>query len=233
MPNFSIRSTKSELLDAPNIPKEALYQNLRELETINKLLGGHLATRIGLEKLLRDKTREYTIADFGCGGGDTLRFVYHWAQKNGLKLKLIGFDLLDDAISFSKEYTPESFGIEYRQANFYDIDSSEQFDVVISSLFTHHLYDDDLKSVLLKKRQQSRIGFIINDLHRHPLAYHSIKWLTAFLSKSHLVKNDAPLSVLKGFKSKEWAIILNECGIQNFNIQWIWAFRHLIIAKSE
>ena len=51
--------------------------------------------------------------------------------------------------------------------------------------------------------ETAKHGFFINDLHRHPLAYHSIRILTSLFSKSYLVKNDAPLSVLRGFKKKE------------------------------
>jgi hypothetical protein len=77
--------------------------------------------------------------------------------------------------------------------------------------------------------ENSRSGFFINDLHRHPLAYHSIRLLTCFFSKSYLVKHDAPLSVLRGFKKKEMEELLNSAGIQHYKIQWKWAFRWLVI----
>ena len=73
MVDFKVRSRTEELLDEPGIPSEALFQNLRELETINRLLGGHNATIWGLKKLLKNKDKTYTIIDYACGGGDTLR----------------------------------------------------------------------------------------------------------------------------------------------------------------
>jgi hypothetical protein len=78
-------------------------------------------------------------------------------------------------------------------------------------------------------KENSNIGFFINDLHRHSLAYYSIKWLTALFSGSYLVKNDAPLSVARGFKKKEWDNIFKAAGISNYKIQWKWAFRYLIL----
>jgi hypothetical protein len=75
-------------------------------------------------------------------------------------------------------------------------------------------------------------GMIINDLHRHWFAYYSINTLTHFFSKSELVKNDAKLSVLKGFTKKEWKSCLSELGFDRFYIHWVWAFRHLIILKK-
>jgi hypothetical protein len=53
------------------------------------------------------------------------------------------------------------------------------------------------------------------------------------LSNSAYVKNDAPLSVWRGFKKKEWESILQSAGYQNSKINWVWAFRHLIIEKME
>ena len=77
---------------------------------------------------------------------------------------------------------------------------------------------------------------IVNDLERNPIAYYSIKWLTRLFSKSYLVKNDAPLSVARGFKKREWAAILSKGGATNFTIKNKWAFRHQVIVygnKSE
>jgi hypothetical protein len=82
-------------------------------------------------------------------------------------------------------------------------------------------------------RSNSTIGFFINDLHRHPLAYHSIKWITKIFSKSYLVKNDAPLSVLRGFKRKEWKGLFQQAGIDNYELQWKWAFRWLIVSANK
>jgi hypothetical protein len=77
-------------------------------------------------------------------------------------------------------------------------------------------------------KETCRIGFLINDLHRHPLAFYSIKLLTQVFSKSYLVKNDAPLSVQRGFTRSEWESIFLAAGINNYSIEWRWAFRWLI-----
>jgi hypothetical protein len=85
--------------------------------------------------------------------------------------------------------------------------------------------DEDLVFMLHWMKQNSRVGFFINDLHRHPLAFYSIQFLTRVFSKSYLVKNDAPLSVKRGFKKKEWKELFDLAGIHNFDCQWRWAFR--------
>ena len=76
-------------------------------------------------------------------------------------------------------------------------------------------------------------GFFINDLHRHWLAYYSIQNITRIFSRSYLVKNDAPLSVARGFKKDEWKELMKNAGIQNYSISWRWAFRYLIVYSNE
>jgi hypothetical protein len=106
-------------------------------------------------------------------------------------------------------------------------------DIIFSSLFCHHFTNEELERQLQWMQRHARVGFFVNDLHRHPLAYYSIKWLTAIFSKSYLVKNDAPLSVLRGFSRKEWQQLLNNAGIVNFSVSWKWAFRWLVTGVSQ
>ena len=66
-----------------------------------------------------------------------------------------------------------------------------------------------------------------------PLHIIRFKLLTKLFSNSYLVKNDAPLSVARGFIKKEWQKVFKIAGIKQFKIQWQWAFRYLIISSNE
>ena len=76
----------------------------------------------------------------------------------------------------------------------------------------------------------ARKGIVINDLHRHWFAYHSIKVLTRFFSKSKMVRNDAAVSVKRSFRKNEIAKILFKSGIHGFDLSWHWAFRWKVVA---
>lgn len=232
MPDLSYRSRQRELLDQPVLDQEEIFRNLHELDRINALLGGHAATLKGLNELIKNPSRTYHIVDYACGGGDTLRKIYKWGQTKGLDLKLTGFDLLPQAIEYATKHS-EEYPINYQIADFMDFQTEDPVDIACCALVCHHFYDDDLHAFLQKMRAQARLGVVINDLHRHPFAYYSIKWLTALLSNSRYVKNDAPLSVWRGFKKQEWQSILNSAGFSNYQINWVWAFRHLILEKKE
>jgi hypothetical protein len=104
-----------------------------------------------------------------------------------------------------------------------------KFDIVLSTLFFHHFSSRQLIEFFKQLKDQVSIGFIINDIHRHWFAYHSIKLITKFFSRSPMVKSDAPLSVLRAFSRDDLITILTSAGIKNYEIRWRWAFRWQVI----
>ena len=231
---FSQRSYESELLDAPDIPKELLFKNLHELDVVNRTLGGHAITLTGVKKLLTDKSKTYHIVDIGCGGGDAMKRIAEWARSNGYKVILTGVDMNPDAIDYMKEYCKgysEITGIVSDYRDF--LKNNDSVDIVHCSLFCHHLKDEELVELFSCVNKYVTVGLIINDLQRHWFAYYSIKFLTRLLNGSSLVKNDAPLSVLRGFRKNELHNLLQQSGIKNAGISWKWAFRYLVFYKKR
>jgi ubiquinone/menaquinone biosynthesis C-methylase UbiE len=228
--DFSSRSYQKELLDRDDIPFDDIKENMRELNIINSTLGGHKITLTGLKKLISNK-KQITICEIGCGGGDNLQSIQDWCSKKNIDAKLIGIDINSNCIKYaqSKNAGFEFITNDYRSVNF----ANEKPGIIFSSLFCHHFTNEELISMLRWMKLNSKIGFFINDLHRHPLAYHSIKWITKTFSKSYLVKNDGPLSVLRGFKKKEWEELLRQAGVDNYTLHWKWAFRWLIISPDN
>src|SRR5687767_8527369 len=104
MPSFSQRSDQKELLDSKHIPFDDIARNMKELNTINSLLGGHAITAEGLEKMIQGShlQYEYSILEVGCGGGDNLRVLKSWAQKRNLQVKLVGVDINKECIEFAR-----------------------------------------------------------------------------------------------------------------------------------
>jgi 2-polyprenyl-3-methyl-5-hydroxy-6-metoxy-1,4-benzoquinol methylase len=234
MVNWKKRSYKKELLDADGIPTNDIQQNLRELNTINAQLGGHRITLTGIRSFIPflDK-KSLTICEIGCGGGDNLYAIHKWLDAHNISATFIGIDIKESCTSYAHEQYPD-LPASWITDDFANVSFGDtKPDIVFCSLFCHHFAESDLIKTIQWMNTNSYAGFFINDLHRHPVAYHSIKWLTRFFSKSYLVKNDAPLSVLRGFLKKEWIKIFSSAGILNYSIKWKWAFRHLIICRHE
>lgn len=230
MPSFKKRSDRKELLDRNDIPFEDIKRNMQELDFINKNLGGHDITLDGIVSLIKDKlnfNRQLKVVEIGCGGGDNLRTIRNWAERIHLPVQLQGIDINPECIEYATQLK-RNRGIEFILSDYTQVIFDEKPDIIFSSLFCHHFKEDELVFMLKWMEENSSIGFFINDLHRHWLAYYSIRFLTKIFSKSYLVKNDAPLSVQKGFKRKDWNAMFEKASIPNFNCKWRWAFRWLI-----
>lgn len=225
--NWQHRSSQKELLDNDNIPFADIKQNMRELNVINTLLGGHRITLKGFQTLIKKK--QIHVCEIGCGGGDNLLSIFYWCKKNNIKVTFTGIDLKEECIQFAKTKTDLQACTTWITSDYKSVVFDEKPDVIFSSLFCHHFTDEELITQLQWMQQQSSLGFFINDLQRHSLAYHSIKILTQLFSRSYLVKNDAPLSVMRGFTKKEWQNIFTKANIASYQIKWQWAFRYLII----
>jgi len=225
-------------MDEFTLGGEAMAQTLRELRFINKWLGGNAVTMQGLD-ILKDTIAEaknqpsgdtITIADMGCGGGDMLILMAEWARKRQLSVRFTGVDANDYIIGYAQEHTAHFPEIAYSNANVFSPDFQQQpFDIVTCTLFCHHFTDEELIILFRSLKDQVRVGIVVNDLHRHWLAYHSIKWLTRWFSRSYLVKNDAKLSVQRSFRRADWERILHKAGIEKYQIVWRWAFRWRLV----
>jgi 2-polyprenyl-3-methyl-5-hydroxy-6-metoxy-1,4-benzoquinol methylase len=224
---FKNRSQARELLDQESIPEQDLFQNLRELDFINHWLGGYAISFGGLKKLVK-AGRKYTFVDIGCGGGDTLKHIKKWRTKRGYHIDLHGVDIKPVCIQYAAS-NPDNAGIHFICDDYKHIFRHiPQIDILHACLFCHHLPHEELVKLIRFALEHQSI-LLINDLERNPFAYYAIKLLTGLFSKSYLVKNDAPLSVLRGFKRKEWVAILEEAGAKNYTVKNKWAFRHEVI----
>lgn len=231
MINLSHRSYQKELMDADNIPFPAIAQTLKELNTVNTLLGGHATTLKGMEYFVKDKT-PVTVCEIGCGGGDNLSAIYKYCCKRDVPVDFIGIDKNPECIAFAMQQYPE-LPCEWICSDYATVKFPTQPAIIFSSLFCHHFTDEELIKMLQWLRFYSERGFFINDLHRHWLAYYLIKYLTHLFSRSYLVKNDASISVARGFIKPDWKRMFREAGLYGYSIRWRWAFRFLITYKKE
>jgi hypothetical protein len=216
------KSHQKELLDADEIPEADLIQNLKELKFINTSLGGHDVIKKGLKRFGKER---HKILEIGSGGGDNLMML----KRNFPENEYAGLDIKEVCVAYSKSLDAE---INWIKEDYKKHQPEKPYDLIFNSLFCHHFDNESLVEMLKWMNKNSKKGFFIGDLHRHWLAYYSIKLLTKLFSKSYLVKNDAPLSVQRGFTKKEWQILLQKGGIENYSIRWCWAFRHLIVVRK-
>jgi|TARA_B110000971_G_scaffold165829_1_gene169858 hypothetical protein len=227
------RTDKEELMDDFSIGGDLLRDTLDKLENINRWLGGNLMTVKSLKKVLSNhpKEQEVVIADIGCGHGDILRDVAKFGRKNGYKMKLIGMDANPTAIAYANELSAEFPEISFKTEDiFSDKFKNREFDVVLATLFLHHFKEPQLVSFLKNTLKQTKIAVIVNDLHRHKLAYYLFMLLSAFI-KNKMIIEDGLTSVLRGFKRNDLERISKKLKVKA-QISWKWAFRFQWILKE-
>lgn len=232
MIDFSKRSYERELMDLPFEKKEDFFTNLNEIELINKLTGGPPHTFSTLKKLIAKapKKEVLEIVDIGFGAGDMLQYILDRQHELPCKVKLIGVDLLPEAKEYAVKYHPSlASNVEFHVCDYREyMKAKSKVDIVIAGLFCHHLTDEQLVEFFGYIHQYTSIGGIINDLARSPVAYYGIKIPTQLFSKSRFTKNDAPLSVLRGFHRNELEAILKEANVKDYSLKWKWAYRYLL-----
>ena len=230
---FTYRSAEKEYLDNSSIATVDLCRNLIELNVINTHLGGYNGSCKGLHTILKGKGTVKTVLDIGFGGGDSIKALSRSAEKENRKLFFYGVDLKPYCMEYAQNNLVALSNKELICDDYRNIspDLLKKVDVIHCSLFLHHLSDAEIIDLFRFSRAHQCI-ILVNDLHRHWLAYYLIKVLTRLFSSSYLVKNDAPISVKRGFRRKELMQLLKKAGYTNYSIQWSWAFRFILIAKE-
>tara|TARA_B100000780_G_scaffold275250_1_gene241560 strand:- start:365 stop:1087 length:723 start_codon:yes stop_codon:yes gene_type:complete len=230
----SHRSSEIEMMDDFTIEGVVFRDTLDKLEIINRFLGGNKLTIHGLKKLLQNqsKNKTITIVDLGCGHGDILRDVAEFGRKKNYSFKLIGIDANFAAIEYARELSKEYSELSFEMIDIFSEDFKKQsYDIVLCTLFLHHFKNEELISFLKSTIKKATIGVVINDLHRHKLAYYLFK-LIGFFIKNKMIREDGLISILRAFKRKDLENISIQMKVQ-FSIQWKWAFRYLWVLKKD
>ncbi len=234
--DFSNRSSTIEIMDDLACDGEVVFQTLRELDTINQWLGGNVVTINALKKSWATIPKEHiiTLADLGCGSGEMLRLISSLAEKENRKVKLVGFDANPHIIEYARNHSRKFSNISFESTNVFSKEFQDQkFDFILATLFMHHFTESELIDLFSSLKKQTRYAIIINDIHRHTLAYYSIKWLTQLFSRSAMVRFDAPLSVMRAFKKIELDAVMRKSSITNYSMKWKWAFRWQLIIPAK
>lgn len=199
---------------------------LADLATVNTVTLARLPTLGFMAQAVRCAgDRPLRVLDVACGEGDMLRRLHRWGRRTGHDLVLTGLDLSAQGIEAAQAATPAGTGIEYRVGNVFAAPPGD-VDVVLSSLFTHHLSDADVVRFLRLMEDTARVGWFVNDLHRHPLAFHGFRALSSLAGWHRFVRHDGPVSVARSFRRAEWNRLLQEAGLAGkARLRWHVPFR--------
>jgi 2-polyprenyl-3-methyl-5-hydroxy-6-metoxy-1,4-benzoquinol methylase len=181
---------------------------LRSLEQVNRWLLGYRPTLAWLERLPREPREPLHIVDVGSGGGDLLRQIAAWARRRGVAVRLTGIDLNPYAARAAAEFSPMEPDIAWVTADALLYRPEKPIDVVVSSLLTHHLENQEIIAFLRWMDEAAQVGWFINDLQRSLWSCRMFEWVAAAVGWHPFVRHDGPVSFRRAFRNDDWLRLL-------------------------
>lgn len=230
---FRNRATESEIIDDMSLDAGEMERVLGNLAVINRYLGGYATTVRAFEELVPPDDTVVRVLDVGAGGGDMARRLVEWGRAHEREVRVVTCDLSFAAAAFAARSLAGTGEASVIQADVLALPFRERsFDVVMCSLFAHHFPTPVVARFLVAMHAISKHGVILNDLHRHPLAYAGIWALTRLFPASPIVRSDGPLSVRRAFVRDDLAELERLSGLR-FTVNWCWAFRWQVVIHRD
>jgi SAM-dependent methyltransferase len=193
---------------------EDFRQCLVDLGQVNRLTLGYRPTLDFLDRLIEpNRVETLRIVDVGCGGGDLLRRIERWAKQREVAVKLVGIDLNPYAACAAREFTAAKNAIEWVTGDAFSYE--QPIDVVVSSLFTHHLGEAEIVRFLGWSESVARLGWFINDLCRERLPFQLFGPWARVMGWHRFVGHDGPVSFRRSFREGDWVRMLEAAGIED------------------
>lgn len=209
--NFSQRARLSEWMDEP-LSYAEVRAPLRDLIKVNETVFAYRPTLNWLAQITSSSNAPIHIVDVGCGAGDVLRRIESWAHRKGVAVRLTGIDHNPLAVRAAREFSGSNSRIEWVACGMSEYQPSVEIDVVISSLFTHHLLDSDIVKFLQWMERVALRGWFINDLRRGPFPYYAFKMLAFGMRWHPIVRHDGQVSVRRSFAPDDWRQYVSAAG---------------------
>ena len=215
--DFSQRAQLTELMDEP-CSRDVMRHCLRDLARVNRWFLAYRPTLNWLDSLALTNDKPIHILDVGCGYGDSLRRIERWAEDRNLSVALTGCDLNPDTIAIAREASPARSRIRWIASDVFDLDLRKPVDIVLSSLFTHHLTEDEIVNFLAWMENTAQVGWFINDLSRASIPYRLFKAFAKVANLHPFVQHDGPVSIARAFIPEDWARMCAAAGLAKSDI---------------
>jgi SAM-dependent methyltransferase len=234
LPRGPRRAVGTEELDRPGQPPALVVGSLRDLERINRRLGGVRLTLGALDRLTDgiEPGMALTVLDVATGGGDMLPAIEAWAWRRGWRVRAVGVDA-------SPAITRAARGLQGRSARLVVGDGRRlpigdgRVDVAVCSLVIHHLEPDDAVLLLREMGRVARRGVVINDLIRAWVGLVGAWVVGHVATRNPITRHDAPLSARRAYTRAELLDLAMRAGLEPVAIHGWLGYRVGIAARRS
>jgi SAM-dependent methyltransferase len=233
-PDFRYRAQLIERMDEP-CSRDILRACLRDIALTNRCTFAYRPLLYWLNSvnaLFAPLKEPLRILDVGSGYGDGLRRVEQWARARSIAVELIGLDLNPDATAIAAEASPASSRIQWICADILTYFPEQPPHLVVSSLFTHHLAEDQIVQFLRWMETNAGLGWFINDLSRAPIPYYLFRVFSKVMRLHHFVQYDGPVSIARSFVASDWKSMCAAAGLNDRSVE-IEAFKPARLCVSR
>jgi 2-polyprenyl-3-methyl-5-hydroxy-6-metoxy-1,4-benzoquinol methylase len=228
LPRVKHRRRQAEIMDQPGLSRERHRRALRGLERINfwSRSAGILWRPLAA---MAQEAGPVRVLDLATGAGDVPIRLWRAARRAGLPVSVEGCDVSAEAVAYAEcRATEAGAGVRFFTWDALAGSLPGGYDVLVSSLFLHHLEDDQAVDLLRRMAWAAGRMVLINDLVRSQSS-----WLLAFagtrlLSTSDVVHSDGLRSVEGAFTVEEARGLAVRAGLAGALVERRWPFRFLL-----
>lgn len=207
------RVVQPELLDAHDAPREDMERSLRDLQRINRYLGGGSI----YQRLLRRFGSVRSVLDIGAGTADNVAAAGA-ATRIALDFKLD--HLLYRRDDRARRVAGDATRLPFR---------SGSVDVITSAHFIHHFTPEENVGILEDALRVARRGVIINDTRRHYVPLLFVRLIGALHLVGRITRFDAPASIVRGYTIDEVRAIGERTSAARVEVLRMWPYRFGLI----
>ena len=219
-----------EIMDQPDLEEQRHRQALLGLERINRWTGSaRLLWPAIRQAALESAPVPLRVLDIATGAADAPVRLWHRAKRAGIPLEISACDRSLTALKHGQRGA-EQHGVPIHFFP-WDILSGplpESYDVVMCSLFLHHLAEEEVVQVLRTMAQAARRLVLVQDLRRCAMGWWLAYLGTRLLSSSPIVHFDGPVSVEGAFTDLEIARLAQRAGLPGARVTRHWPCRFLL-----
>lgn len=231
MPSLFRRDRQPEVMDQPGLSADEHSQALDGLRRINRLSRAFSALWREVQAVARRSgSQPVRVLDVACGGGDTTLRMAAQARRAGVRLEIHGCDISSTAIAYARQaaHAADSDEVRFFQRDIFAGPLPDDYDVIMCSLFLHHLDEGDAAALLRTMATATRSTVLVDDLVRSRLGY-ALAWFGCrVLSRSSVVHTDGPRSVQGAFSLPEVQALAEQAGLAGVRLQRHWPQRFLL-----